>query len=45
MCLHIIRIRIMHIIRADKPDPGLLAHAHQLLIDQLLIRDSVILQF
>ena len=45
MCLHIIRIRIMHIIRTDKPDPRLLTHAHQLLIDQLLIRNSMILQF
>ena len=44
MRLHIIRIGIMHVIRTHKPDSCLLAHTYQLLVYDLLIRDSVVLQ-
>ena len=42
--LHIVRIGVMHIIRAYKPDPSLLTHAHQLLVHNLLIRNPMVLQ-
>ena len=44
MCLLIICIGIMHIIRSNQFNPGLLRQLHQLLVYQLLIRDSMILK-
>ena len=41
----IVRIGVMDIVGADQFDAGLLAHAHQLLIDQFLCLDPVALQF
>ena len=42
--LHIIRIRIMHVIRCNQRNPRLPAHAQQALIHQLLLRNPMILK-
>ena len=44
MCRHVILVRVVHIVRRYKRNIQLLAHAQKLLVYQLLIRNSVILQ-
>ena len=44
MCRHIILVRVVHIVRRYKRNIQLLTHAQKLLVYQLLIRNSVILQ-
>ena len=45
MGLDVILIRVMHIICRYHRDARLFVEAHQLLIDHLLLRNAVILQF
>ena len=44
MCCHIILVSIMHIVRRDQRNMQLLAHPQKLLIDEPLVRNSVILE-
>ena len=44
MCCHIILVSIMHIVCCDQRNMQLLTHPQKLLIDESLIRDSVILK-
>ena len=44
MCCHIILVSIMHIVCCDQRNMQLLTHPQKLLIDEPLIRDSVILK-
>ena len=44
MCCHIILVSIMHIVCCDQRNMQFLTHPQKLLIDESLIRNSVILE-
>ena len=45
MRLPVLGVRIVAVVGRHQIDPGLLMHAQELLVDDLLLRDPVILHF
>ena len=43
--LRIVRVNVMHVVRAHQVDPEFLMQAHELLVHQTLLRDAVVLKF